>query len=421
MADFPTRAMTPSASVRRRGRQAAVPAAALAMLLLGGCVTRHPPAPVEDRTAAPAERTATPAIASAPAIVPGSQGIPLDGHLVVSGDTLYGIAWRYGVDYREIARINGIEPPYRIFVGQRLQLQAPVTMAPGTSVAGVPAGYPSAPAAAPLPAEPVSRGFEFVPESPAQTETWQDVPPPAAQTPIMPPASPPTVAGPAPMGTAPANVPLATGPASTLPPGAIPPSSAPLASAPVATAPVTTAPQATAPIAAVPQAVTVPAETAPTPTAPAATAVVSPASPIVMAPPVAAEPATRPVQPASSGGSVGTWRWPTKATVQKGFGSGSKGVDFKLDPAQPVLAAGGGEVVYAGNGLGGFRHLVIVKHDQRFLSAYSLNRGITVQEGQRLESGAIIAAADPAGAASTLRFEIRKDGQPVDPASVIGR
>ena len=99
----------------------------------------------------------------------------------------------------------------------------------------------------------------------------------------------------------------------------------------------------------------------------------------------------------------------------------TKGVDFKLEPAQPVLAAGGGEVVYAGNGLGGFRHLVIVKHDQRFLSAYSLNRAITVQEGQRLDSGAIIAAADPSGAASTLRFEIRKDGQPVDPVSVIGR
>ena len=127
------------------------------------------------------------------------------------------------------------------------------------------------------------------------------------------------------------------------------------------------------------------------------------------------------MQPARSGGSVGSWRWPTKATVQKGFGSGSKGVDFKLEPAQPVLAAGGGEVVYAGNGLGGFRHLVIVKHDQRFLSAYSLNRAITVQEGQRLDSGAIIAAADPSGAASTLRFEIRKDGQPVDPVSVIGR
>jgi len=109
--------------------------------------------------------------------------------------------------------------------------------------------------------------------------------------------------------------------------------------------------------------------------------------------------------------------------VQKGFGNGNKGIDFRLDPGQPVIAAGGGEVVYAGNGLGGFRHLVIVKHDQRFLSAYSLNRPIAVKEGERIESGGMIAGADAASAsgAGTLRFEIRRDGQPVDPASVIGR
>jgi len=144
------------------------------------------------------------------------------------------------------------------------------------------------------------------------------------------------------------------------------------------------------------------------------------------APQVATAPAPAPAAPASpaqapgAGAGIGSWRWPTAGKVEKGFGNGNKGIDFRLDPAKPVVAAGGGEVVYAGNGLGGFRHLVIVKHDQRFLSAYSLNWPIAVKEGQRIESGGTIAAAG-SGAAGTLRFEIRRDGQPVDPAGIIKR
>ncbi len=119
---------------------------------------------------------------------------------------------------------------------------------------------------------------------------------------------------------------------------------------------------------------------------------------------------------------TGSWRWPTSGSVQKGFGNGNKGVDFRLEPGHPVTAAGAGEVVYAGNGLGGFRHLVIVKHDQRFLSAYSLNRPIVVKEGQAIAAGGMIADREAAGAAvGTLRFEIRRDGQPVDPTAIIGR
>jgi lipoprotein NlpD len=410
MAYFTSGAMNPMVCHPRRHRPGAVPAAAVVVLLIAaGCVTRPPPAPVEDRTAMP-PAVAGSAVVLAPAQPAAPPGIPLDGHLVVSGDTLYGIAWRYGIDYREIARLNGIDPPYRIFVGQRLQLQAPpnapLAAAPGTAVAA---------ATTPLPAEPVSRGFEFVPETPASSETWQDVPPP--QQPVSgAPAIAGVPAGSAPGAVAPAAAPMAPPMAASGTAPMTAPVTEPTAAPPVTTAPavaVTTAPMTTAPAAApLPQ------------TAPAAAPVAPPVAstaPVVAAPAAAPEPATRPVQPTRSGGNVGSWRWPTKATVQKGFGSGSKGVDFKLEPAQPVLAAGGGEVVYAGNGLGGFRHLVIVKHDQRFLSAYSLNRAISVQEGQRLDSGAIIAAADPSGAASTLRFEIRKDGQPVDPVSVIGR
>jgi lipoprotein NlpD len=114
------------------------------------------------------------------------------------------------------------------------------------------------------------------------------------------------------------------------------------------------------------------------------------------------------------------WQWPTKAPVGKAFGRGNKGIDYRLQPGYPVFSAGSGDVVYAGKGLGGYRYLVIVKHSDVFLSAYSLNSGLSVKEGQRIKAGAVIADAESTGrTAGTLHFEIRKDGEPVDPASVI--
>jgi lipoprotein NlpD len=114
------------------------------------------------------------------------------------------------------------------------------------------------------------------------------------------------------------------------------------------------------------------------------------------------------------------WQWPTKAPVGRAFGRGNKGIDYRLAPGVTVLSAGAGDVVYAGKGLGGYRHLVIVKHSNVFLSAYSLNGGLRVKEGQRIKAGAVIADTENTGRnAGTLHFEIRKDGEPVDPASVI--
>ena len=78
-------------------------------------------------------------------------------------------------------------------------------------------------------------------------------------------------------------------------------------------------------------------------------------------------------------------------------------------------------MVYAGNGLGGFRYLVILKHDDEYLSAYSFNWPIAVKEEQPIDAGGTIAVADAsAGGGSTLRFEIRRNAQPVDPAGIIG-
>jgi lipoprotein NlpD len=75
-----------------------------------------------------------------------------------------------------------------------------------------------------------------------------------------------------------------------------------------------------------------------------------------------------------------------------------------------------GEIVYAGTGLRGFAQLVIVKHDGTWLSAYGLASRILVKEGQRLGRGDRLARLEAAdGEAPLLHFEIRRNGEPVDP------
>lgn len=142
-----------------------------------------------------------------------------------------------------------------------------------------------------------------------------------------------------------------------------------------------------------------------------------PATPSAAPPPVATAPA------ASSAPGRGGWRAPTDAPARRGFGRGNRGIDYALEVRHRVQAAAGGEVVYAGSGLGGFRHLVIVKHDSDYLSAYSLNRPVAVREGQRIKAGEILADTDQEGGpgSGALHFEIRRNGDPVDPGPLIGR
>jgi lipoprotein NlpD len=128
-------------------------------------------------------------------------------------------------------------------------------------------------------------------------------------------------------------------------------------------------------------------------------------------------PAPEPGVPAGSG----AWRAPTRAPVVSRFGDGNKGMDYRLDDAHRVRAAAAGEVVYAGSGLGGYRHLVIVKHGPEYLSAYSFDPGMAVAEGQRIKAGALLADKVVGGRRSgTLHFEIRRNGDPVDPRLLIG-
>lgn len=111
------------------------------------------------------------------------------------------------------------------------------------------------------------------------------------------------------------------------------------------------------------------------------------------------------------------WSWPTEGKVLKAFdGNSSKGVDIAGKLGDPVLAASGGKVVYAGAGIRGYGKLVIIKHDGQFLSAYANNSQILVKEGQAVTKGQKIARIGQIeGGEPLLHFEIRRQGKPTDP------
>ncbi|MDO1528640.1 peptidoglycan DD-metalloendopeptidase family protein [Fulvimonas sp. R45] len=272
---------------------------------------------------------ATVAHATAPARAPGGS------YRVVHGDTLYSIAFRNGVDFRDLARWNGIAAPYTIWPGQELRLSQPGA---GTAVATTAHhGHPARPASAPpAPAAPV---FQTV------------TPTPATGTSVAKAASP----------------------------------------------------------------------------APAATSIAAPAQPVSTTVPVAGEPVHAALPPvptpvASTGGSrsVGgvSWHWPASGAVVKRFRGGDSipGIEIAGKAGDPVRAAADGVVVYSGNGLVGYGELVIIKHNDSFLSAYGHNRKRLVTEGQRVKAGQQIAEMGSTGASrDELEFQIRKDGNPVDP------
>jgi lipoprotein NlpD len=201
-------------------------------------------------------------------------------------DTLYSIAWRHNLDYRALARWNGIGPDYRISVGQILSLQ------------------PATPSAETRPAK------------------------------SAPPAGAPQGAAVAPGTAAP--------PRAGLPPGA-----------------------------------------------------------------GAAAPA--------QGSAARRWIWPTSSLESPRAVAGG-GILMQGLLGQPVRAAGSGRIVYVGNGIRGYGNLIIIKHDESFLSAYAHTEDVSVREGQEVIRGQVIAQMGLGPHQSpALYFEIRLNGKPVDP------
>lgn len=242
----------------------------------------------------------------------GAAARAADGqYLVARGDTLYGIAFRHGLDYRELAARNGIAPPYTIYPGQRLRLAAPSPEAPR------PAGprKPAAPAAAPAARSVVGSAVAGKPAATSAT--------PAQKPPAVPGASP-------------------------RPPSA----------------------------------------------------------------------------PPANAGAL-RWQWPADGQIIARYVAGDptrQGIGIAGQGGDPVRAAADGVVVYSGAGLIGYGELVIVKHDDSWLSAYGHNRKRLVAEGDGVRGGQQIAELGRSGAArDMLHFEVRRNGKPVDPLGVLPR
>lgn len=280
----------------------------LGAALLAGCATPAR-APVLDRSES----------ASKPAVKSSAE------HIVRPNDSLYAIAWKYKLNYRDLARRNGIKPPYTIYPGQKLVLY----------------GMKSEP-------KPVAAAPETVQRKPTTT----------AREPAVVKPSPPPPSLPKP----PANP--------------------------------TGQPQPTV-------------KASPTP---------EPVAKAVPQPKPAAKPAPMP-QPGRAG-----WRWPVNAQPARGFGRGNNGLDYVLASGEQVVAAAAGQVVYAGPGLGGYRHLIIVEHSENYLSAYNVNVEPAVAEGSKVTSGGKICDIGSGSPATRrLHFEIRRNGTPVNPATIVGK
>lgn len=120
------------------------------------------------------------------------------------------------------------------------------------------------------------------------------------------------------------------------------------------------------------------------------------------------------VPPPASG-----WRWPASGRLLGGFGASARtasGILLGGQPGQVVVASADGEVVYAGSGLTGYGLLVIVRHNQTWLTAYGHHADLLVREGERVRAGQAIGHMGPgAGHDAVLHFEIRRNGIPVDP------
>jgi lipoprotein NlpD len=252
------------------------------LALVNGCAN-HNPAPVFDKSKNLIRRPAT--------------------HIVIPGDTLFSIAWRYGLKYEVLARHNGIAPPYVIRPSQVIQLDVG-----------------SAAAVKPSVKTPLSKAT---------------IAPKQASAVVKPSPEKHTVRK--------ENTTGAT------------------------------------------------AKTRQTPT----------------------------------GSGALQWRWPVNGAVLSAFqGNGglNKGIDLTGKLGEPVLAAASGQVVYSGSGLRGYGKLLIVKHNENFLSAYAHNDRLLVKEGDFVKAGQRIADMGSSGTDRVkLHFEIRRDGAPVDPLKYLPR
>ncbi len=142
-------------------------------------------------------------------------------------------------------------------------------------------------------------------------------------------------------------------------------------------------------------------------------------TPVPVPVPVPLSPAAAPV--VREGDDDINWLWPASGQVASGFEEGrSKGLAIIGKAGDPVLAAADGRVVYAGSGLRGYGNLVIVKHNNTYLTAYAHNQSLLVKEDQAVRRGQKIAEMGSTDAERVqLHFEVRRQGKPIDPTKLL--
>lgn len=328
-------------------------------------------------------------VASAPTrITPGGAGgwSAAGGTAITVGgnDNLNVISQRYGVPANAILAASGLSSPSQVKPGQRLVI--PVYGASsGTQVAAAAPARSSAPVAQPAQAQPK---FRLVENKKAAASPTEPVEAPKRVRPGMAVAKAEPVA---PVKVAAAG-------------------NEPLVSAPRPVEPQKVAavaePQPLKPMAA-PQPAAQPVPAAPTPQ------------------PVAKkEPVQEPEQTASVADPSGDFRWPARGRVIAGFGAngGNEGINIAVPEGTPVKAAEAGVVTYAGSEVKGYGNLVLIRHENGFVSAYAHNGSLNVKRGEQVKRGQVIATSGQTGNVTSpqLHFEIRKGATPVDPLKHLG-
>jgi murein DD-endopeptidase MepM/ murein hydrolase activator NlpD len=384
--------------------------AALVLLLAGCNFSGRPPAEPPNAT--------SPAVAQA-APTASSQGP--GAYSAFPGDTVYGVAQRFGVPVRTLIETNGLKPPYRLVAGQRLQVpvrQEHVVQQGDTLLA-------------------ISRIYGVDQSSLASVNNLK---PPyalkAGQRLILPGRIDANVAAMPPeeqdIYTAPTASNAGTGGSMSveqLPAPASPQAAQqqPSKQQPVEPSTAPSAPGATEPLA--------PEKPAPSTTAakPADTEVAAiPAKPgpkTTTDKPPDTEEAAIPAQPESGLGPRGNERflWPVKGKIISNFGPkkgglNNDGINIAAPAGTDVIAADNGVVAYAGNELRGFGNLLLIRHADGWVTAYAHNEKLLVKRGEKVKRGQTIAQIGSTGnvSAPQLHFEIRKGTDPVDPLKYLG-
>ena len=138
-------------------------------------------------------------------------------------------------------------------------------------------------------------------------------------------------------------------------------------------------------------------------------------------------PSARPVSPSYQAswarpGRYQSWLWPVNGRVATQFipQQGKKGIDIAGMKGEKIRASSGGVVAYAGSGLSGYGNLIIIKHNNQFLTAYGNNLRNMVHEGQQVKAGQVIAEMGVVDRRFWgVHFEIRRAGKPVNPLNYL--